>query len=77
MRLAIASLLVLLYFLHALQLQQLFNSPETADSAMREECHGGQRSPKGHFSELNQDQKEKVYATGRFSGLKVRDLLAN
>lgn len=77
MKLAIASLVVLLYFLHALQLQQLFDSPETADSATQEESHGGQRSPKGHFPVLNQNEKEEVYATGHSSGLKVLDLLAN
>ncbi|CAL8469977.1 g9519 [Coccomyxa elongata] len=51
-------------------LQRLFDSPETADSAMGEESHGGQSSPKGHFSERNQDEKEEVYATGHSSGLK-------
>lgn len=63
----------LMAFLCALQLQHLFDSPETADTAAREESPGGQGcSPKGHLSELKQDQDEED-ADGHSSGLEVRD----
>lgn len=53
--LAIASYVVSWHFLCALQLQQLFDSPEV-DSATREESPAQQGcSPKGHLSALNQD----------------------